>query len=244
MHFTMSIVRKKVHMSSKNVKVVSSRMVFDNDGRLISFEGIYQLFGDMWEIEKWVCLKMQLISIVTANLIEDADVKLFFLWINECHLKQNCPSESWSDKAVVKSSLTDHDDLKVVFSLGLLSVLVVGLMLQCSADDAFLCQVLWCHEIRKCLNGRIRDDIEKEVAFQGLCAMEIRSKELHNELCQVLHGYKQSTSCDANGQINAFILIEFLFKQRLEKRIRSKRHHKWGIYQLFGDMWRLENGFA
>ncbi|CAL5328886.1 unnamed protein product [Camellia sinensis] len=62
--------------------------------------------------------------------------------------------------------------------------------------------------------GRIRDDIEKEDAFRGLCAMvranpsgalsslvfmckaiaswhEIRSEELHNEVCQVLHGYKQ-----------------------------------------------------
>ncbi|XP_028113617.1 transportin-1-like isoform X8 [Camellia sinensis] len=61
---------------------------------------------------------------------------------------------------------------------------------------------------------RIRDDIEKEEAFRGLCAMvrtnpsgalsslvfmckaiaswhEIRSEDLHNEVCQVLHGYKQ-----------------------------------------------------
>ncbi|THG00612.1 hypothetical protein TEA_008280 [Camellia sinensis var. sinensis] len=61
----------------------------------------------------------------------------------------------------------------------------------------------------------IRDDIEKEEAFRGLCAMvrtnpsgalsslvfmckaiaswhEIRSEDLHNEVCQVLHGYKQA----------------------------------------------------
>ncbi|GFS34668.1 transportin 1 [Actinidia rufa] len=36
----------------------------------------------------------------------------------------------------------------------------------------------------------IRDDIEKEDAFRGLCAMEIRSEDLHNEVCQVLRGYK------------------------------------------------------
>ncbi|GAV77247.1 HEAT domain-containing protein/IBN_N domain-containing protein/HEAT_EZ domain-containing protein [Cephalotus follicularis] len=67
----------------------------------------------------------------------------------------------------------------------------------------------WCSALTM-----IRDDIEKEDAFRGLCAMvranpsgalsslvfmckaiaswhEIRSKELHNEVCQVLHGYKQ-----------------------------------------------------
>ncbi|GFY94563.1 transportin 1 [Actinidia rufa] len=61
--------------------------------------------------------------------------------------------------------------------------------------------------------GRIRDDIEKEDAFRGLCALvnnfpagalsslvfmckaiaswhEIRSEDLHNEVCQVLRGYK------------------------------------------------------
>ncbi|XP_071921159.1 transportin-1-like [Coffea arabica] len=60
----------------------------------------------------------------------------------------------------------------------------------------------------------IRDDVEKEDAFHGLCAMvktnpsgalsslvyicqaiaswhEIRSEDLHNEVCQVLQGYKQ-----------------------------------------------------
>ncbi|KAG4918631.1 hypothetical protein JHK85_056912 [Glycine max] len=63
-------------------------------------------------------------------------------------------------------------------------------------------------------NKKIRDDVEKEDAFRGLCAMvkanpsgalsslvymckaiaswhEIRSEDLHNEVCQVLHGYKQ-----------------------------------------------------
>ncbi|KAM7479471.1 hypothetical protein LguiA_027684 [Lonicera macranthoides] len=67
----------------------------------------------------------------------------------------------------------------------------------------------WCIAL-----SMIRDDVEKEDAFRGLCAMvkvnpsgalnslvfmckaiaswhEIRSEELHNEVCQVLHGYKQ-----------------------------------------------------
>ncbi|OAY80367.1 Transportin-1, partial [Ananas comosus] len=67
----------------------------------------------------------------------------------------------------------------------------------------------WCNAL--CM---IRDDYEKEDAFRGLCAMiranpkgamtslafickataswqEIRSEDLHNEVCQVLNGYKQ-----------------------------------------------------
>uniref|UniRef100_A0A5B6Z3Z7 Transportin-1 n=1 Tax=Davidia involucrata TaxID=16924 RepID=A0A5B6Z3Z7_DAVIN len=67
----------------------------------------------------------------------------------------------------------------------------------------------WCTAL-----SMIRDDIEKEDAFRGLCSMvkvnptgalsslvfmckaiaswhEIRSEDLHNEVCQVLHGYKQ-----------------------------------------------------
>ncbi|KAK7280593.1 hypothetical protein RJT34_25658 [Clitoria ternatea] len=67
----------------------------------------------------------------------------------------------------------------------------------------------WCSAL-----SMIRDDVEKEDAFRGLCAMvkanpsgalsslvymckaiaswhEIRSEDLHNEVCQVLHGYKQ-----------------------------------------------------
>ncbi|KAH1231246.1 Transportin-1 [Glycine max] len=67
----------------------------------------------------------------------------------------------------------------------------------------------WCTAL-----SMIRDDVEKEDAFRGLCAMvkanpsgalsslvcmckaiaswhEIRSEDLHNEVCQVLHGYKQ-----------------------------------------------------
>ncbi|KAK6130104.1 hypothetical protein DH2020_036154 [Rehmannia glutinosa] len=67
----------------------------------------------------------------------------------------------------------------------------------------------WCIAL-----SMIRDDIEKEDAFRGLCAMvranpsgalnslvfmckaiaswhEIRSEDLHNEVCQVLNGYKQ-----------------------------------------------------
>ncbi|XP_070052918.1 transportin-1-like isoform X2 [Nicotiana tomentosiformis] len=67
----------------------------------------------------------------------------------------------------------------------------------------------WCIAL-----SMIRDDIEKEEAFRGLCAVvkanpsgalnslvfmckaiaswhEIESEDLHNEICQVLHGYKQ-----------------------------------------------------
>ncbi|KAL5713973.1 Transportin-1 [Ranunculus cassubicifolius] len=67
----------------------------------------------------------------------------------------------------------------------------------------------WCTAL-----ALIRDDIEKEDAFRGLCAMvranpsgalnslaqmciaiaswhEIRSEDLHNDVCQVLQGYKQ-----------------------------------------------------
>jgi transportin-1 len=67
----------------------------------------------------------------------------------------------------------------------------------------------WCIAL-----SMIRDDVEKEDAFRGLCAMvkvnpsgalnslvfmckaiaswhEIRSEELHNDVCQVLCGYKQ-----------------------------------------------------
>lgn len=67
----------------------------------------------------------------------------------------------------------------------------------------------WCTAL-----SMIRDDVEKEDAFRGLCALaksnpsgalnslaymckaiaswhEIRSQDLHNDVCQVLHGYKQ-----------------------------------------------------
>ncbi|KNA13109.1 hypothetical protein SOVF_119770 [Spinacia oleracea] len=73
----------------------------------------------------------------------------------------------------------------------------------------------WCSAL-----AMIRDDIEKEDAFRGLCAMvkmnpngalsslpvlvkaiaswhEIKSPDLHSEVCQVLHGYKQMLG---NGQ--------------------------------------------
>uniref|UniRef100_A0A2P2ILD9 5'-nucleotidase n=1 Tax=Rhizophora mucronata TaxID=61149 RepID=A0A2P2ILD9_RHIMU len=33
------VLRQKMHRSFKNVKIVSNRMVFDNDGRLVSFKG-------------------------------------------------------------------------------------------------------------------------------------------------------------------------------------------------------------
>ncbi|XWS24538.1 hypothetical protein CRYUN_Cryun28dG0111400 [Craigia yunnanensis] len=44
----------------------------------------------------------------------------------------------------------------------------------------------WCTAL-----SMIRDDIEKEDVFRGLCAIAIRSEELHKEVCQVLLGYKQ-----------------------------------------------------
>ncbi|KAG5128638.1 hypothetical protein JHK82_029473 [Glycine max] len=47
------------------------------------------------------------------------------------------------------------------------------------------------HALHLKASALIRDDVEKEDAFRGLCAMEIRSEDLHNEVCQVLHGYKQ-----------------------------------------------------
>ncbi|KAL6010691.1 Transportin-1 [Asimina triloba] len=78
----------------------------------------------------------------------------------------------------------------------------------------------WCNAL-----STIRDDIEKEDAFRGLCAMvranpsgavssllymckaiaswhEIRSEDLHNEVCQVLNGYKQEWSV---GTVHVFI---------------------------------------
>ncbi|KAL5788948.1 hypothetical protein ACOSP7_005897 [Xanthoceras sorbifolium] len=91
----------------------------------------------------------------------------------------------------------------------------------------------WCIAL-----SRIRDDIEKEDAFQGLCAMvkanpsgalnslvfmcraiaswhEIRSEELHNEVSQVLHGYKQMLRNGAWDQCMS--ALEAPVKDRLSK---------------------------
>ncbi|KAL3645630.1 Transportin-1 [Castilleja foliolosa] len=91
----------------------------------------------------------------------------------------------------------------------------------------------WCIAL-----SMIRDDIEKEDAFRGLCAMvranlpgalnylvfmckaiaswhEIRSEDLHNEVCQVLHLYKQMLN---NGAWEQFIsALEPPVKDKLVK---------------------------
>ncbi|XP_050232437.1 transportin-1 [Mercurialis annua] len=91
----------------------------------------------------------------------------------------------------------------------------------------------WCIAL-----STIRDDIEKEDAFRGLCAMvranpsgglsslvfmckaiaswhEIRSEELHNEVCQVLHGYKQMLR---NGAWDQYMsALEPPVKEKLSK---------------------------
>ncbi|XP_065865576.1 transportin-1-like [Euphorbia lathyris] len=91
----------------------------------------------------------------------------------------------------------------------------------------------WCIAL-----STIRDDIEKEDAFRGLCAMvranpsgalsslvfmckaiaswhEIRSEELHNEVCQVLHGYKQMLR---NGVWDQYMsALETPVKEKLSK---------------------------
>ncbi|GLT75276.1 hypothetical protein SLA2020_470120 [Shorea laevis] len=91
----------------------------------------------------------------------------------------------------------------------------------------------WCISL-----STIRDDIEKEDAFRGLCAMvranpsgglsslvficqaiaswhEIRSEELHNEVCQVLHGYKQMLRNGAWDQCMS--ALEPMVKDKLSK---------------------------
>ncbi|KAJ4964946.1 hypothetical protein NE237_016795 [Protea cynaroides] len=91
----------------------------------------------------------------------------------------------------------------------------------------------WCIAL-----SMIRDDIEKEDAFRGLCAMvranpsgalnslvfmckaiaswhEIRSQELHNEVCQVLNGYKQMLGIEAWDQCMS--ALEPLVKDQLSK---------------------------
>ncbi|KDP33292.1 hypothetical protein JCGZ_13079 [Jatropha curcas] len=91
----------------------------------------------------------------------------------------------------------------------------------------------WCIAL-----SMIRDDVEKEDAFRGLCAMvranpsgglsslvfmckaiaswhEIRSEELHNEVCQVLHGYKQMLR---NGAWDQYMsALEPPVKEKLSK---------------------------
>ncbi|KAG9444187.1 hypothetical protein H6P81_015527 [Aristolochia fimbriata] len=89
----------------------------------------------------------------------------------------------------------------------------------------------WCSAL--CM---IRDDIEKEDAFRGLCAMvrvnpqgalnslvfmcraiaswhEIRSEDLYNEVCQVLNGYKQMLQNGAWEQCMS--ALEPLVKEKL-----------------------------
>lgn len=91
----------------------------------------------------------------------------------------------------------------------------------------------WCIAL-----SMIRDDIEKEDAFRGLCAMvranpsgalhslvfmckaiaswhEIRSQDLHNEVSQVLHGYKQMLKNGAWEQCMS--ALEPPVKERLSK---------------------------
>ncbi|XP_057537106.1 transportin-1-like isoform X2 [Amaranthus tricolor] len=90
----------------------------------------------------------------------------------------------------------------------------------------------WCKAL-----AMIRDDIEKEDAFRGLCAMvkrnpnaalsslpflfkaiaswhEIRSPDLHNEVCQVLHGYKQMLGTQWDQCISS---LEPQVKEKLSK---------------------------
>jgi transportin-1 len=91
----------------------------------------------------------------------------------------------------------------------------------------------WCTAL-----SMIRDDVEKEDAFRGLCAMvkanpsgalsslvymckaiaswhEIRSEDLHNEVCQVLHGYKQMLRNGAWDQCMS--ALEPPIKEKLSK---------------------------
>lgn len=91
----------------------------------------------------------------------------------------------------------------------------------------------WCMAL-----SRIRDDIEKEDAFRGLCAVvkanpsgalsslvsmcqaiaswnEIRSEDLHREVCQVLHGFKQMLVNGAWEQCMS--ALEPPVKERLSK---------------------------
>ncbi|KAL3539108.1 hypothetical protein ACH5RR_002474 [Cinchona calisaya] len=91
----------------------------------------------------------------------------------------------------------------------------------------------WCIAL-----SMIRDDVEKEDAFRGLCAMvrtnpsgalsslvymcqaiaswhEIRSEDLHNEVCQVLQGYKQMLNSGAWEQCMS--ALEPPVKEKLSK---------------------------
>ena len=38
--FLYQVLRQKLHRSFKNIKIVSNRMIFDEDGHLVSFKGI------------------------------------------------------------------------------------------------------------------------------------------------------------------------------------------------------------
>ncbi|MCO5611248.1 hypothetical protein L7F22_065500 [Adiantum nelumboides] len=91
----------------------------------------------------------------------------------------------------------------------------------------------WCRALRQ-----IRDDIEKEDAFRGLCAMvklnptgavgsftamceaigswhEIHSAELRNEVCQVLYGYKQMLGSSWDPYFKA---LDSGLQERLSKK--------------------------
>lgn len=46
----LQVLRQKVHKSFKNVKVVSNRMVFDDNGHLISFKGIVFTLVARWNL--------------------------------------------------------------------------------------------------------------------------------------------------------------------------------------------------
>ncbi|CAK9221083.1 unnamed protein product [Sphagnum troendelagicum] len=94
----------------------------------------------------------------------------------------------------------------------------------------------WCYALRT-----IRDDVEKEDAFRGLCAMvrlnpggavkafvpmceaigswhEIRSAELRTEIAQVLHGYKQMLA----GSWDQYLAA-------LDVQLREKLVKKYGL---------------
>ncbi|KAK7256032.1 hypothetical protein RIF29_29464 [Crotalaria pallida] len=91
----------------------------------------------------------------------------------------------------------------------------------------------WCTAL-----AMIRDDIEKEDAFRGLCALvkahpsgalsslvfmckaiaswhEIRSEDLHNDICQILNGYKQMLRNGAWDQ--CMYVLEPPIKEKLSK---------------------------
>ncbi|KAJ6739285.1 TRANSPORTIN 1 ISOFORM 1 [Salix koriyanagi] len=113
----------------------------------------------------------------------------------------------------------------------------------------------WCIAL-----SMIHDDIEKEDAFRGLCAMvrinpsgalsslvfmckaiaswhEIRSPELHNEVCQVLHGYKQMLRNGAWDQCMSALeppVKEKLLKYQLEAAPLQNLEQIGRVLAVFG----------